>query len=102
MPAGAGDAEVKDVEVSTDGGASWSAAGFLDAPQRFAWRRWQSTWQVPGQPGRYEIKARAKDSHGQQQPEQHDKNFGTYVINHSFAIEVFVEDPKVDPAFLAR
>lgn len=40
-----GHADVKEIEVSTDGGASWSAAEFLDEPERFAWRRFQSTWQ---------------------------------------------------------
>ncbi len=89
-----GHADVKEVEVTTDGGASWAAAEFLDAPLRFAWRRFQATWQVPERLGRYELMARAKDSNGQQQPEQHDPNFGTYVIHHPFAIEVFVDAPK--------
>ena len=61
-----GDAEVKQMEVTTDGGASWAAAEFIDAPLRFAWRRFQYTWQVPEQPGRYELMARAKDSTGRQ------------------------------------
>jgi hypothetical protein len=26
------------------------------------------------------------------QPEEHDENYGTYVINHSLPIEVFVDD----------
>jgi DMSO/TMAO reductase YedYZ molybdopterin-dependent catalytic subunit len=93
-----GDAEVKDIEVSTDGGASWAVAEFLDAPLRFAWRRFQSIWQVPAQSGRYELMARATDSNGQQQPVQHDPNFGTYVIHHPFAIEVFVGAPQADSA----
>jgi DMSO/TMAO reductase YedYZ molybdopterin-dependent catalytic subunit len=88
-----GAAEVKEIEVSTDGGASWVSAEFLDEPRRFAWRRWQSIWQVPKEPGRYELMARARDSNGQRQPEQHDPNYGTYVINHPFAIEVFVDRP---------
>jgi DMSO/TMAO reductase YedYZ molybdopterin-dependent catalytic subunit len=91
-----GDAEVKEIEVSTDGGASWTVAEFLDAPLRFTWRRFQSTWQVPEQSGRYELMARAKDSNGRQQPQQHDANFGTYVIHHPFGIEVFVDAPKAD------
>lgn len=91
-----GDAEVEEVEVSTNGGASWEAAELLDAPLRFAWRRFQYAWQVPEQPGRYELMARAKDSMGRQQPEQHNPNFGTYVIHYPFAIEVFVDSPKTD------
>ncbi len=91
-----GDADVNEVEVSTDGGVSWESAGLIDAPVRFAWRRFQYVWRVPQRSGRYELMARAKDSRGRQQPEQHDPNFGTYVIHHSFVIEVFVECPKAE------
>ena len=91
-----GGVHVKQVEVSTDGGASWACAEFLDAPRRFAWRRWRYSWQVPEQPGRYDLMARAKDSNGQPQPEQHDPNFGTYVIHHPFAIEVLVNPRQAD------
>ena len=91
-----GDAEVDQIEITTDGGASWAAAEFLDAPLRFAWRRFQYNWQVPEQPGRCELMARAQDSNGLKQPEKHDPNFGTYVIHHPFAIEVFVDCPEPD------
>ncbi len=33
-----GDAEVNEVEISTDGGASWAFAEFLDTAQRFSWQ----------------------------------------------------------------
>jgi hypothetical protein len=36
--------------------------------------------------------ARAKDSSGALQPEEHDQNYGVYVINHSLPIEVFIDD----------
>ena len=85
-----GGTDVAQVEVSTDGGESWTAAEFLDAARRFAWRRWQMTWQVPAQPGRYQVMARATDTQGQRQPEKHDPNYGTYVIHHPLRIEVFV------------
>ena len=91
-----GNADVTKIEVTTDGGASWAPAEFLDAPIRFAWRRFQTTWQVPEQPGCYELMARATDSQGRQQPEQHDPNFGSYVIHHPFAIQVFVEAANGD------
>ncbi len=85
-----GGADVAQVEVSTDGGENWTAAEFVDAPRRFAWRRWRMTWQVPSQPGRYQLMARATDIQSQQQPEKHDPNYGTYVIHHPLAIDVFV------------
>jgi hypothetical protein len=34
--------------------------------------------------------ARAKDSMGATQPDRHDQNYGSYVINHPLPIEVFV------------
>ena len=88
-----GDAEVKEVEVSTDGGTTWASVEFLDKPLRFAWRRWQFIWQVPDRRGRYELMSRAQDSKGHRQPDEHDPNFGAYVIDHPFAIEVFVDAP---------
>jgi hypothetical protein len=36
--------------------------------------------------------ARAKDAGGLIQPDRHDQNYGTYVINHSLPIEVLVDD----------
>jgi hypothetical protein len=35
--------------------------------------------------------ARAKDAGGVLQPDNHDRNYGVYVINHSLPIEVFVD-----------
>lgn len=55
------------VEVSADGGTTWSdaALGPVDAP--YAWRAWTWTWDA-GEPGRYELCARATDSAGHVQP----------------------------------
>jgi hypothetical protein len=36
--------------------------------------------------------ARAKDDKGGVQPDKHDQNYDTYVINHPLPIEVFVGD----------
>jgi hypothetical protein len=37
--------------------------------------------------------ARAKDANGTVQPDEHDWNYGSYVITHLLPIEVLVEDP---------
>jgi DMSO/TMAO reductase YedYZ molybdopterin-dependent catalytic subunit len=58
---------VQAVEVSTDGGQTWSAARV--AP-RGADRQWQSfthAWEASA-PGRYAVHARATDAHGRTQP----------------------------------
>ena len=49
-------------------------------------------WLTPKKPGQYTLLARAKDANGNVQPDQHDQNYGSYVINHPLPIEVFVDD----------
>jgi DMSO/TMAO reductase YedYZ molybdopterin-dependent catalytic subunit len=94
----AGETEVIEIAVSTDGGRSWAEAEFLDPVQRHAWRRWKFDWLTPKQPGKYILLARAKDVNGGVQPDKHDQNYGSYVITHPLPIEVFVENPTVLPA----
>ena len=84
------DTHVEKVELSTNDGKSWQPVRFLDEPQFGAWRRWQFDWQVPHDRGTYILKSRATDTAGNTQPEHHDKRFGTYVVNHTFGIEVVV------------
>jgi len=86
-----GEADVTDVEVSTDGGHTWAQAQILDAIQRHAWRRWTYDWLTPSKPGRYTLLARATDADGNVQPDVHDPNYGTYVINHPLPIDVFID-----------
>ena len=88
----AGETEVTGVAVSTDGGQTWAKAEFLDPVQRYAWRRWTYDWLTPKRPGRYTLLARAKGADGSVQPDKHDQNYGSYVINHPLPIEVFVDD----------
>jgi DMSO/TMAO reductase YedYZ molybdopterin-dependent catalytic subunit len=89
----AGETEVTGIAVSTDGGHTWAEAEFIDPVQRYAWRRWKYDWLTPMKPGRYTLMARAKSASGDVQPEKHDPNYGTYVINYPLPIEVFVDDP---------
>jgi DMSO/TMAO reductase YedYZ molybdopterin-dependent catalytic subunit len=87
-----GESEVTEVALSTDDGRTWNKAKFLDPVSRHAWRRWTYDWLTPQQPGKYTLLARAKDARGRVQPNQHDPNLGSYVINHALPIEVFVRD----------
>jgi DMSO/TMAO reductase YedYZ molybdopterin-dependent catalytic subunit len=89
----AGETDVTQIAVSTDGGRTWAEAGFLDPVRRHAWRRWKFDWLTPKEPGQYTLLARATDAAGVIQPDTHDQNYGTYVINHLLPIEVFVGDP---------
>ena len=54
------------VEVSTDGGATWSTARLGGDRGPWAWRFWRAQVEMPAGAG--EIVARAFDSAGQTQP----------------------------------
>jgi DMSO/TMAO reductase YedYZ molybdopterin-dependent catalytic subunit len=86
----AGETEVTEIAVSTDGGRTWAEAQFLDPVHRHAWRRWTFDWLTPNEPGRYTLLARARDANGSIQRDTHDPNYGSYAINHALPIEVFV------------
>ena len=86
----AGETEITGIAVSTDGGQTWAEAQFIDPAQRYTWRRWKFHWLTPKKAGQYTLLARAKDAEGGMQPDQHDQNYGPYVINHPLPIEVFV------------
>lgn len=86
----AGEADVAKVEISADGGQTWSAAKLLDSPKRFAWRFWEHSWKAPVQAGRYSLTSRATDSQGRVQPTQHDQDYGQYAIHHTVPTDVLV------------
>jgi DMSO/TMAO reductase YedYZ molybdopterin-dependent catalytic subunit len=89
----AGETEVTEIAVSTDGGQTWAEAHFLDPARRHAWRRWKFDWLTPKKPGQYTLLARANDANGTVQQDEHDWHYGSYVITHLLPIEVLVEDP---------
>lgn len=82
------EADITKVEVSTDGGRSWSEASLGEEAARNCWQLWSWTWSVPNEPGRAVLMARATDSRGRMQPLERDPNRGTYEINHCLPIDV--------------
>ena len=86
----AGDTDVTEIWISLDGGASWVQGEFLDPINRHAWRRWKYDWITPAQPGRHTLLARARGADQGAQPDGHNPNFGSYVIDHPLPIEIFV------------
>ncbi|HEY2327820.1 MAG TPA: sulfite oxidase [Gaiellaceae bacterium] len=74
-----GNGPITGVDVSTDGGASWSPAQ-LAAPTlgRWAWQHWSFAWNAT--PGSYVVACRARDSE-REQPLEPTWNVGGYANN---------------------
>ena len=73
----AGSSQVRQVELSTDGGTSWKAARLettsaSSAQQPYSWVYWSYDWRIPS-PGDYELIVRATDDRGQVQPAERPK-----------------------------
>ncbi|MPZ96560.1 MAG: molybdopterin-dependent oxidoreductase [Propionibacteriales bacterium] len=83
-------APVDRVEVTTDGGATWSAATLGPEPGRYAWRGFTFGWEAG--PGTTTLAARAYDGSGRAQPEQAGWNRGGFTNNSAQTVEVTVLD----------
>jgi DMSO/TMAO reductase YedYZ molybdopterin-dependent catalytic subunit len=87
----AGETAVKKVEVSVDGGASWTPAAFVGPEEPYAWRHWEFLWDAIT-PGEYTIMSRAIDTNGSMQPETATWNVLGYgnngILEHAVTIHV--------------
>jgi len=63
----AGDYEVKQVDISTDYGATWHKANLSKPKNKYDWQRWTATVKLPSD-GYFEIWTRGTDSRGVSQP----------------------------------
>ncbi len=61
-----GDSGIKRVEVSKDGGQSWSDAALGPDLGKYSWRRWQADW-TPAAKGTYKFMVRATSNSGETQ-----------------------------------
>jgi DMSO/TMAO reductase YedYZ molybdopterin-dependent catalytic subunit len=86
----AGEEPVTRVDVSTDGGQSWSPAHLLGRPQPYCWTLWEYLWEA-ATPGAYTLLAQAHGASGQRQPLRHDPHNGGYQIHFSRPTAVRVE-----------
>jgi DMSO/TMAO reductase YedYZ molybdopterin-dependent catalytic subunit len=75
----AGDSEVARVDVSTDGGKTWSAATLVGKAVPFCWRLWEYRWKPAA--GNAVLMARATDRRGRVQPMKHDPARRNYMIS---------------------
>jgi DMSO/TMAO reductase YedYZ molybdopterin-dependent catalytic subunit len=85
-----GESPIAKVEVSTDGGKTWSDAKFHDKQAPFAWRLWDYSWSTPAKAGRYTLMARATDKRGRVQPMERDNDRRDIMISHVQPITVEV------------
>ncbi len=85
----AGRLAVARVEVSADGGATWSDARLGDPVSPHAWSEWTFEWDA--RPGSYTLCVRATDSSGNVQPAEQEWNFGGYGNNSVQRVGVIVE-----------
>ncbi|MBI2294952.1 MAG: sulfite oxidase [Betaproteobacteria bacterium] len=85
----AGRLAVARVEVSADGGATWSDARLGDPVSPHAWREWTFEWDA--QPGSCTLCVRATDSAGNVQPAEQEWNSGGYGNNSVQRVDVIVE-----------
>jgi sulfite oxidase len=84
----AGEASIVKVEISTDGGANWSAASLGRDQAQYAWRLW--TYESKLKPGDYTIMSRATDSQGRTQPSSAEWNPSGYLYNAVDQVKIHV------------
>lgn len=84
----AGEADIVQVEISTDGGTSWSPARLGPEQAHYAWRLWRYEW--PAKRGDYVIMSRASDSKGRTQPATAVWNPNGYLYNAVDQVKIHV------------
>jgi len=83
-----GSSNVIRVEVSRDGGKTYSDAHLLGSVVPYTWRLWEYSWRTPGATGPIILMVRATDASGHSQPGERDADWGTYVVCHTLPVEV--------------
>jgi DMSO/TMAO reductase YedYZ molybdopterin-dependent catalytic subunit len=83
-----GEGELTGIDVSTDGGQTWTAGRFVGPWQRYSWRKWEFSWDA--RPGAHTLMARATDSLGRVQPSSRAFNRLGYRWNVIHAVTVDV------------
>ena len=77
------------VEVSTDGGNTWSEARLVEQPYPFVWRAWSFDWDAC--PGKYTLCVCATDSKGNVQPVAQPWNYQGVGNNMVQRVDVIVK-----------
>jgi len=85
----AGEADIAKVEISTDGGTTWSPANLGHEQSHYAWRLWNFDWKA-AKTGDYTILSRATDTQGRTQPSTAVWNPSGYLYNAIDQVKIHV------------
>jgi DMSO/TMAO reductase YedYZ molybdopterin-dependent catalytic subunit len=85
----AGEADIANVEISTDAGATWIPAKLGRDQSHYAWRLWSYDWKA-AKPGDYTILSRATDTQGRTQPSTPAWNPSGYLYNAVDQVNIHV------------
>jgi DMSO/TMAO reductase YedYZ molybdopterin-dependent catalytic subunit len=86
----AGESEIAKVEISTDGGKTWSNTKLLGESIPHSWRLWEFNWRTPDEPCRKSLMAKATDERSRAQPMQRDADLRNVMIHHVLPVEITV------------
>jgi DMSO/TMAO reductase YedYZ molybdopterin-dependent catalytic subunit len=86
-----GHGPIERVELSADGGDSWSDAAVGEALSDHAWCGWTYVWDAA--PGEHELVCRATDAAGKTQPLDPPWNFDGFCNNAVQRVQVVVREP---------
>lgn len=86
-----GEAEIRKVEISTNGGTLWNQCTLLGESIPNSWRLWKFAWHTPTSPGPVTLMARATDSLGNSQALEHHHDCAEYMISFCLPIKVEIE-----------
>jgi sulfane dehydrogenase subunit SoxC len=89
-------APVAAVDVTVDGGRTWTSAALEPGPDRWAWSRWTWTWEA--EPGDHELACCARDEAGNEQPLEPEWNVGGYANNAVQRVSVTVGEGRLREA----
>jgi sulfite oxidase len=82
------------VEVSEDGGKTWSSANFTGKSTKYGFRKWTFAWKAAE--GQYTLMSRATNEAGRSQPLEPEWNPNGYLYNAAQPISVTIS--KIRPA----
>jgi hypothetical protein len=88
-----GEEDIEKVEISTDGGQTWSLVDTLYPRVGYSWSRWEHRWNPPAA-GTYTIMCRATNDKGETQPMEFPNPWDGrgYGNNMVFPVDVEVRD----------